>query len=74
MSWNMVNIGVLILLKGHWVNLLSIVRSFLPFVVVVSIGVLMVGWPFLLGLLSFSLLLLGWFLLGTYFVKNLLEC
>ncbi|XP_004498900.1 protein REVERSION-TO-ETHYLENE SENSITIVITY1 [Cicer arietinum] len=74
MSWNMVNVGVLILFKGHWVDFWSIVRSFLPFVVVVCIGIFMVGWPFLLGLLSFSLLLIGWFLLGTYLVTNLLEC
>lgn len=64
MSWNMVNVGALILFKGHWVDLHSIIRSFLPFVVVVSIGVLVVGWPFLLGLLSFSLLLMGVVSLG----------
>lgn len=74
MSWNMINVGALILFKGHWVDLTSIIRAFLPFAVVVSVGILIVGWPFLLGLLSFSLLLLGWFLLGTYLVKNLLEC
>lgn len=74
MSWNMVNVGILILFKGHWVDFWSVVRSFLPFVVVVCVGIFMVGWPFLLGLLSFSLLLIGWFLLGTYLVKSLLEC
>ncbi|KAF7817393.1 protein REVERSION-TO-ETHYLENE SENSITIVITY1 [Senna tora] len=74
MSWNVINVGALILLKGHWVDFTSIVRAFLPFAVVVTMGILIVGWPFLLGLLSFSLLLLGWFLLGAYLVKNLLEC
>ncbi|TKY57966.1 REVERSION-TO-ETHYLENE SENSITIVITY 1 protein [Spatholobus suberectus] len=74
MSWNMVNVGALVLFKGHWVDFRSIVRSFLPFVVVVCLGVFMVGWPFFLGLLSLSLLLMGWFLLGTYLVRNLLEC
>ncbi len=74
MSWNMINVGALILFKGHWVDFKSIVRSFLPFVVVVCIGVLMVGWPFLLGLLYFSLLLMGWFIVGTYLVRSLLEC
>ncbi|XP_054819764.1 protein REVERSION-TO-ETHYLENE SENSITIVITY1 [Prosopis cineraria] len=74
LNWNMVNVAALILFKGHWVDLWSIVRAFLPFVLVVSMGVLVVGWPFLLGLLSFSFLLLGWFLLGSYLVKNLLEC
>ncbi|KAJ7966435.1 protein REVERSION-TO-ETHYLENE SENSITIVITY1 [Quillaja saponaria] len=74
MSWNMINVGALILFKGHWVDVRSILRSFLPFIFVVSVGIFMVGWPFLIGLLSFSLLLMGWFLLGTYLVKNLLEC
>lgn len=74
MSWNMVNVGALVLFKGHWVDFRSIVRSFLPFIVVVCLGVFMVGWPFLLGLLSFSLLLIGWFLLGTCLFRNLLEC
>lgn len=74
MSWNMVNVGALVLFKGQWVDFRSIVRSFMPFVLVVCLGVFMVGWFFLVGLLSFSLLLLGWFLVGTYLVRNLLEC
>lgn len=74
MSWNMTNVAALILFKGHWVNSMSIIRSFLPFTVVACLGLLIVGWPFLIGLFSFSLLLLGWYLLGTYCVKGLLEC
>lgn len=74
MSWNVTNVAALILLKGHWVNSMSIIRSFLPFIVVVCLGLLIVGWPFLIGLFSFSFLLLGWYLLGTYCVKGLLEC
>lgn len=74
MNWNMVNVAALILFKGRWVDHWSIVRAFLPFVLVVSMGILVVGWPFLLGLLSFSLLLMGWFVLGSYLFKNILEC
>lgn len=74
MSWNMINVAALILFKGHWVDSMSILRSFLPFVVVLCLGIVMVGWPFLIGLFSFSLLLLGWFLIGTYCAKNLIEC
>lgn len=70
----MVNVGMLVLLKGHWVDGLSVLRSFLPFMVVLSLGIAIVGWPFTIGLLSFSLLLLGWFLVGTYCFKNLFEC
>ncbi|XP_051129181.1 protein REVERSION-TO-ETHYLENE SENSITIVITY1 [Andrographis paniculata] len=74
MNWNMINIAALVLIKGKWADALSVVRSFLPFIVVLSLGVYMVGWPFLIGLFSFSFLLIGWFLIGTYCLKNLLDC
>ncbi|KAK5817335.1 reversion-to-ethylene sensitivity1 -like protein [Gossypium arboreum] len=73
MDWNMITVAALILFKGQWVNSMSVIRSFLPFTVVLCLGLLLVGWPFLVGLFSFSLLLFGWFLLGTYCVKTLLE-
>ncbi|XVF35343.1 hypothetical protein REPUB_Repub18cG0137500 [Reevesia pubescens] len=73
MDWNMITVAALILFKGHWVDSMSIIRSFLPFAVVLCLGLVLVGFPFLVGLFSFSLLLLGWFLLGTYCVKTLLE-
>ncbi|KAJ6862625.1 protein REVERSION-TO-ETHYLENE SENSITIVITY1-like [Populus alba x Populus x berolinensis] len=74
MDWNMIDVAVLILFKGHWIDWKSIVRSFLPFAVVLCTGVVLVGWPFLVGLFTFSLLLMVWFLLGTYCFKSLLEC
>ncbi|KAL6985523.1 Protein REVERSION-TO-ETHYLENE SENSITIVITY1 [Sarracenia purpurea var. burkii] len=74
MSWNVVNVAALVLFKGRWVDSFSILQSFLPFVSVLCIGLFVVGWSFLIGLLSFSLLLIGWFLLSTYCVKSLLEC
>lgn len=74
MGWNMVNVGALILFKGHWVDGMSVLRSFLPFLVVACLGILATGWPFLIGLLSFSLLLMAWFVFGTYCAKSLLEC
>ncbi|GLT25556.1 hypothetical protein SLA2020_006780 [Shorea laevis] len=74
MDWNMVNVAALVLFKAHWIDRMSVVKSFLPFAVVVCLGIALVGWPFLIGLFSFSLLLVEWFMLGTYCVKNLLEC
>ncbi|XP_058080316.1 protein REVERSION-TO-ETHYLENE SENSITIVITY1 isoform X2 [Magnolia sinica] len=74
LGWNVINAGALILLKGRWVDGMSVIRSFFPFVAVVCLGVSMVGWAFLIGLASFSLLLVGWFLLGTYCIKSLIEC
>ncbi|GJU65097.1 reversion-to-ethylene sensitivity protein 1 [Tanacetum coccineum] len=74
MSWNMINVVALVLFKGRWVNAMAVVRSFLPFVVMVCFGVSIVGWPFLIGLFSFSAVLMAWYSIGTYCVKNLLEC
>lgn len=74
MNWNMINIAALVLCKGQWVDGKSVLRSFLPFIVVMFLGIYMVGWPFLIALLCFSSLLLTWFVLGTYFVKSILEC
>lgn len=74
MNWNMVNVAALLLFKAHWIDWKSVVRAFLPFVVVSCLGVIFVGWPFLIGLFSISLLLLVWYLVGTYCVKSLLEC
>ncbi|XVE53906.1 hypothetical protein DITRI_Ditri03aG0039900 [Diplodiscus trichospermus] len=73
MDWNMLNVAALVLFKGRWVDSMSIIRSFLPFTLVLCLGLVLVGWPFLVGLFSFPLLLIGWFLLGTYCVKTLLE-
>lgn len=74
MSWNMLNVAALVLWKGQWVDVMSIMRSFLPFLVVLCIGVYMVGWPFIVGQLSFALMLLTWFVFATYFAKDILEC
>ncbi|MBA0612139.1 hypothetical protein Godav_012781 [Gossypium davidsonii] len=73
MDWNMITVVALVIIKGHWVNNMSIIRSFLPSTVVLCLGLVSVGWPFLVGLFSFSILLMGWFLLGTYCFKTLLE-
>ncbi|CAN0857848.1 Protein REVERSION-TO-ETHYLENE SENSITIVITY1 [Linum grandiflorum] len=74
MNWNMLNVATLVLLKGNWIDWKSVVRSFLPFVVVLCLGVSLVGWPFIMGLLCFFLILIGWYVICTYCVKNLLEC
>ncbi|KAI8537068.1 hypothetical protein RHMOL_Rhmol10G0306000 [Rhododendron molle] len=71
-GWNVVNLAVLIFLKGQWVNKASIVRSYLPFLVVFSLGVTIGGWTFITFLAFFTFLLVGWFLLGTYCFRNLI--
>ncbi|XP_017216827.1 protein REVERSION-TO-ETHYLENE SENSITIVITY1 isoform X2 [Daucus carota subsp. sativus] len=74
LSWNMINVAALLLFKGQWVDTLSVVRSFFPVILMLCLGVSVVGWPFLIGLISFSVLLMCWFVLGTYYVKSLFEC
>ncbi|XP_008797714.1 protein REVERSION-TO-ETHYLENE SENSITIVITY1 [Phoenix dactylifera] len=71
--WNVVTLASLILWRGKWVDGKSVVRSFLPFVSVLCIGILMAGWPFLIGMAVFSSLLVGWFLFGIYCTRSLIE-
>ncbi|KAL3746861.1 hypothetical protein ACJRO7_015757 [Eucalyptus globulus] len=73
MEWNMINVATLVLFKGQWVSVMSITRAFLPFMSVLCLGLVLVGWPFIIGLFSFSMLLLGWFLLGNYWFKGLID-
>ncbi|KAK8971262.1 Protein REVERSION-TO-ETHYLENE SENSITIVITY1 [Platanthera guangdongensis] len=68
--WNLLNLTVLILWKGRWVHRISIFKSFFPFAAVICIGVLMTGWAFLIGMASFSLLLICWFFLVSYCFKG----
>lgn len=71
-NWNIVTIVLLILQKGQWVGKMAIARSFAPFAVVMCLGLFLVGWPFLIGWAIFNVLLVGWFLLGTYLVSGLI--
>eukprot|EP00262_Sarcandra_glabra_P002490 TRINITY_DN1283_c0_g1_i1.p1 TRINITY_DN1283_c0_g1~~TRINITY_DN1283_c0_g1_i1.p1 ORF type:complete len:230 (+),score=27.59 TRINITY_DN1283_c0_g1_i1:79-768(+) len=71
--WNVVNLAALIFFKGRWVNKAAVVKSFLPFLVVVCLGLVLVGSTFLVGLALFSVVLVGWFLIGTYCFRNLIQ-
>ncbi|XP_042480869.1 protein RTE1-HOMOLOG-like isoform X2 [Macadamia integrifolia] len=71
--WNVVNLATFIFLKGHWVSKGAIVRSFLPSVLVLGLGIKFGGWTFLTVLASFAFILVGWFLLGTYCFKGLIQ-
>ncbi|KAK9164258.1 hypothetical protein Syun_005160 [Stephania yunnanensis] len=71
-KWNVVNLAALILFKGRWVNRAAIVRTFLPFVIVSAIGLMLGGWTFFTILASFALVLIGWFLVGSYCFKSLI--
>ncbi|KAJ6732822.1 hypothetical protein OIU74_004718 [Salix koriyanagi] len=72
-GWNVVNLATLIFLKGQWVSTGAMVRSYLPFVVVCGFGLIFGGMTFLTFLAFFTSLLVGWFLLGTYCFKDLIQ-
>ncbi|XVF17967.1 hypothetical protein REPUB_Repub10bG0170800 [Reevesia pubescens] len=72
-GWNVVNLAVLIFLKGRWVSKTAFLRSFLPFVIVSGLGLALGGTTYLFFLALFAFLLIGWFLLGTYCFKNLIH-
>ncbi|KAI5061117.1 hypothetical protein GOP47_0023622 [Adiantum capillus-veneris] len=73
-DWNVIKAVFLILFEGQWVNKGAIVRSFAPFVIVMSLGIFLSGWPFLIGWAIFNLVLIGWFVVGTYMIKGLIRC
>uniref|UniRef100_A0A2P2MQD7 Protein RTE1-HOMOLOG isoform X1 n=2 Tax=Rhizophora mucronata TaxID=61149 RepID=A0A2P2MQD7_RHIMU len=72
-GWNVVNLAVLMFLKGHWVSTGAMVRSYLPFFVISGIGLILGGIAYLTFLVFFALLLVGWFILGSYFLKDLIQ-
>ncbi|XP_072951833.1 protein RTE1-HOMOLOG-like [Typha angustifolia] len=71
-KWNVVNLAALMFLRGNWVSKASFVKSFLPFFVVLCFGLYFGGSSFLIGLFAFAFALIGWFLVGTYCIKNLI--
>nr|GMD10083.1 protein REVERSION-TO-ETHYLENE SENSITIVITY1 [Ipomoea batatas] len=70
MEWNMVSVAALVLTKGHWVDGFSVLRSFLPCITVLCLGLAMTGWHFLIALLSFSFLVFGWFVFVPMLVMS----
>ncbi|XP_060192795.1 protein RTE1-HOMOLOG isoform X2 [Lycium barbarum] len=72
-GWNVVNLAIFIFLKGRWVNKTSIVKTYLPPLVVLGLGLIFGGGTFLTYLMIFMFVLIGWFLLGTYCFKKLIH-
>lgn len=72
-SWNVVNLAVLMLLRGTWVNKTAMVKSLLPFAVLLCIALVFGGSITLFGWVAFAVVLVGWFLVGTYCFKDLIQ-
>ncbi|XP_019421224.1 PREDICTED: protein RTE1-HOMOLOG-like [Lupinus angustifolius] len=72
-GWNVVNLAIFILFNGRWVSTASMLRSIIPFVVVFFLGVTFGGFTFLKFWFIVTSVLIGWFILGTYCFKNLIQ-
>ncbi|RYR10798.1 hypothetical protein Ahy_B05g079279 isoform A [Arachis hypogaea] len=72
-GWNVVTLAIFILFRGRWVSTASMLRSVLPFIFVFSIGVILGGFTFLKYWFLFTSALIGWFIIGTYCFKNLIQ-
>lgn len=71
-DWNVVNLAILIFIRGQFVSRLAILQTYLPFIFVLCIGLAFGGETFLIYLAIFIFILVGWFLTGTYFFKKLI--
>ncbi|CAG7888353.1 hypothetical protein BRARA_A02108 [Brassica rapa] len=72
-GWNVVNLAALVFLKGRWVSKTAMVKSLLPTVIIYAIGMLLGGWTFLASCCVLACLLTGWFIMGTYCFKKLIQ-
>lgn len=72
-GWNVVNLAALVFVKGRWVSKTAMVKSFLPTVIIYGIGMLLGGWTFIASCCVLAFLLTGWFIVGTYCFKKLIQ-
>lgn len=72
-KWNVVSLAALMFLRGRWVSAAAAAKTLVPFAVVLAVGAFLGGTTFLLGLLAFAAAMTGWFLVGTYCIKGLVE-
>ncbi|KAL1199712.1 Protein RTE1-HOMOLOG [Cardamine amara subsp. amara] len=72
-GWNVVNLAALLFLKGRWVSKAAMVKSLLPPVIVYTLGILLGGWAFIASCSILAVLLVGWFVMGTYCFKKLIQ-
>lgn len=74
MKWNLMDVLLLALVKGEFVNFTGFLRAYVPFVVVMTFGLYMAGWAFFFFWAGFAGLLIGWFTYGTYAFGGLIDC
>ncbi|CAK9209205.1 unnamed protein product [Sphagnum troendelagicum] len=73
-KWNLIDVMLIVLFKGQFVNIGGFIRAYLPFVVVMTFGHVMAGWMFFYAWAMFTFLLVGWFTNGTYAFRGIIDC
>ncbi|KMZ72882.1 hypothetical protein ZOSMA_159G00460 [Zostera marina] len=72
-DWNVVNLAALIFIKGVWIRRSSFVRTLIPVLVVLGLGFMFGKLTFLASLAAFYVIMVGWFIIGTYCFKDLIR-
>jgi hypothetical protein len=73
-NWNLMDVLLLALVKGQFVDYTGFLRAYVPFVAVMSFGLYMAGWAFFHFWAGFAFLLIGWFTYGTYAFGGYIDC
>eukprot|EP00271_Cylindrocystis_brebissonii_P014200 TRINITY_DN35477_c0_g1_i1.p1 TRINITY_DN35477_c0_g1~~TRINITY_DN35477_c0_g1_i1.p1 ORF type:complete len:231 (-),score=13.75 TRINITY_DN35477_c0_g1_i1:1110-1802(-) len=71
-TWNIVDLAVMITLKGKWVSTRAAIFAWAPFFIVLALGLYICGQFFLYVWAGIGVTLVGWFLLGTYVFKGVI--
>lgn len=72
-NWNVVNLAILIFIKGQFVSKLAVSKTYLPFLLIFILGLGLGGQSFLTYLAIFIFILVGWFVAGTYCFRNVIH-
>ncbi|XP_051148295.1 protein RTE1-HOMOLOG [Andrographis paniculata] len=72
-NWNVVNLAILMFVKGRFVSKIAAFRTYLPFLLVFALGFGLGGNTFLTYLAIFIFILVGWFIVGTYCLRNVIR-
>lgn len=73
-NWNLIDVLLLALVQGEFVDYYGFLRAYLPFIAVMSFGLFMAGSAFFFFWAGFACLLLGWFTYGTYAFGGYIDC
>lgn len=65
-TWNVVDLAVMMAIRGRWVSTRAMFFAYAPAASILTLGLALVGWWFLFWWLAFVVILIGWFVSGTY--------